>query len=80
MAASARTEPVLDRRAPDLVQLLLRDGDEAFTRAKVAIQMGGADRIILAQDLQSASESLHEAAEVLAPDVIRAQKEARRAG
>lgn len=61
-----------------VAQLLLRDADEAFTRAKVAIQMGGADRIILAQDLQSASESLHEAAELLATEARRAAREASR--
>lgn len=56
-------EPALDRRAPDLVQLLLREGDEALTRARELLQLGAAaDQIILAQELHSAGESFIEAA------------------
>lgn len=56
-------EPALDRRAPDLAQLLLREGDEALQRARALLSLGpSADPILLAQELHAAGEAFVEAA------------------
>lgn len=58
-------EPTPTRRPPDLVQLLLREADEAYQRATAGIQVGG-DLIVVAQDLCSAGESFTAAGNELA--------------
>lgn len=55
-------EPVLDRREPDLAQLLLREADEALTRARELLALGSAaDQVILGQEFAAAGEAFMEA-------------------